>query len=92
MPRRTASFNQAILDECMKTQRSLLRISRLLLSEMELEAKRLDRIGERFMSNRREAKTAFENFDQKSTQMRGMLSSVLRMMRDLNSHITRNML
>ncbi len=86
------TFNKEIFSEFMNAQRSLLRISNLIHSDLADELNIIETIMEDVRKDRAEAITAFENFDQKSSQLFQLLSTVLKSIREMSSSVARNML
>ncbi len=82
----------AILDELIKTEKGLIRISQLINDEIKNELESISGIGEKIRNDRKKATTSFENFNQKVNQLFNLLSTVMRSMHEMRSSVTRNLL
>ena len=82
----------AILDELIKTEKGMLRLSQLIHDDIMYEVESINAIREEVRSDRMKAKEAFENFDQKSNQLYNLLSTVMKSMKEMQNATIRNML
>jgi endonuclease III-like uncharacterized protein len=92
MPNQDTKNISAILDEFIKTEKGLIRISQLIHDDIQSELDSINGIGEDIRTDRQEATRAFENFDQKANQLYNMLSTVMKSMNEMRSAVTRNLL
>lgn len=82
----------AILDELIKTEKGMLRLSQLIHDDIMYEIESINAIREEVRSDRMKAKEAFESFDQKSNQLYNLLSTVMKSMKEMQNATIRNML
>ena len=82
----------AILSELIEIEKGMLRLSQLIHDEIKHELESISEIAEKVGTDQEKAKTAFENFDQKSNQLYSLLSSVLKSVKEMRSGVTRNIL
>jgi hypothetical protein len=92
MPEQDVRNLSAILDELIKAEESLLRLSQLIHDDLKAEVESMSAIGEMVRNDRDMASTAFQNFDQKSNQLHNLLSTVMKAMKEMRMATVRNML
>ncbi|MEL6547504.1 MAG: hypothetical protein AAFQ82_22965, partial [Myxococcota bacterium] len=83
----TATVNAA--GKAVQTSSNTATVDRASLND---EIKNVESMQETVRNKRQMASTAFQNFDQKSNQLYNLMSSVLKVMNEMRSGTTRNML
>lgn len=92
MPEQDVQNLPAILDELIKTEKGMLRLSQLIQDDIKHEIESISAIAEEVRNDREKATAAFANFDQKTNQLFNVLSTVLKSIKEMQSAVTRNLL
>ncbi len=92
MPEQGVRNLSAVLDELIKAQEGMLRLSQLIHDDFTAEVESMGAIGEMVRTDRGGATAAFENFDETSNQLYDAMAGVMKSMQDMRSAVSRNLL